>query len=472
MKKKLAVIGSGAGGLGAALIAQSQGVSTELFEAHAYPGGCASWFQRGKFTFDVGATTLSGIGKGRPLSEWVELTGAPLKVYEADPGIVFHLPRTKLYRYRDFDQWMKELERVFPHQDHRRIWQKFTNISEASWAFLPRLEGFPPRRFEDFKFILTWLKGLKLAPYLFISLETFFRLHSSSSPEFKRFVDALCMISAQNNASQVPALIGALAMTYPSETYSPKGGMKGLMQGWLDHFQSRGGSWRAKSKVSALVNSQNDWKISVNEQIESERFTHVVSNMTGWSLSQMLGEKSHLPTKAWSAFTIYAGVRVSTPIKEIYHLVMPEKDLQVPDYFCSFSHVDDSSRAPEGWQTVTISIHTNEDEWELHGEEYLEKKEEMKNIIWSHFRQTFPQVLEDKFLTAGTPQTFYRYTLRPGGRVGGLPHRWGFPLWLWPSHFKKEGLSQLGDTVFPGQGLVATITGSMQWWKRNKSKLV
>lgn len=469
-KKKLAIIGSGGGGLGAALLAQSQGVETELFEHHLYPGGCASWFQRGQFVFDVGATTLSGLGPNRPLTQWAQLTGAPVRVYDADPGIVFHFPHTKLYRYRESKAWMGELARVFPGLAHDKVWKKLNLLSELSWHFLPSLQGFPPRRLADLKHFLSWLKGLRLAPYLFLNLETFFRFHHQLTPDFKRFVDSLCMISAQNKASQVPALIGALAMTYPAETYAPVGGMKGLFSGWLNHFQVLGGMWRPKNKVTSLKTSDSRWAIGVNDQDTHRDYDHVVSNMTGWSLSKLLGEKSRLPTQAWSAFTLYAGVKSHTPIKEIYHLVLPESGL--PDYFCSFSHVDDASRAPEGWQTVTISIHTTEEEWQLKANEYEAKKEKIKNLIWDHFRKTFPEISEEKFLTAGTPQTFYRYTLRPGGRVGGLPHRWSYPLWLWPSHYKKRGLSQLGDTVFPGQGLVATITGSMQWWKRNKAKLV
>ncbi len=470
MNKKLAVIGSGGGGLGAALLSQSQGVQTELFESHIYPGGCASWFQRGQFVFDVGATTLSGLGHNRPLTDWASITGAPLKVYTADPGIVFHFPHDKLHRYRDFDKWMGELKRVFPHQEHKKIWKKFHQMSEASWSFLPALQGFPPRRWSDLKHALNWLRGIKLSPYLFISLETLFRLHSQSSPEFKRFIDALCMISAQNKASQVPALIGALAMTYPAETYAPQGGMKGLFSGWLEHFQKLGGQWNPKSRVTSLNSSMDRWSLGINNEEARENYDHVVSNMTGWSLSKLLKERSTLPTKAWSAFTLYAGIKSSQPIQEIYHLVLPEQSSGVPDYFCSFSHPEDSSRAPEGWQTVTLSIHTTEDEWELSGVGYAEKKEAYKALIWNHFRATFPQIIEDKFLTAGTPQTFFRYTLRPGGRVGGLPHRWSYPLWLWPSQFKRAGLSQLGDTVFPGQGLVATITGSMQWWREYKTR--
>ncbi len=288
--------------------------------------------------------------------------------------------------------------------------------------------------------------------------------------EFKRFIDALCMISAQNKSSQVPVLIGALAMTYPAETYAPRGGMKGLFSSWLDHFVALGGNWKPQQRVTALNQSINDWEIGINNELNRESYEHVVSNMTGWSLSQLLGERSTLPTQAWSAFTIYAGVKCTQPIQELYHLVLPEKSLGVPDYFCSFSHPEDSTRAPAGWQTLTLSIHTTEGEWDLEGEAYDQKKEYFKNLIWRHFRETFPQITEQKFLTAGTPRTFYHYTLRPGGRVGGLPHRWSYPLWLWPSQFKRVGLSQLGDTVFPGQGLVATITGAMQWWRRVKAK--
>lgn len=469
--KKLAVIGSGGGGLGAALLAQSSGIPTDLYEFHRYPGGCASWFQRGAFVFDVGATTLSGLGSNRPLTEWARLTGAPLEVIPADPGIVFHLPHAKLHRYRDFDAWIAELERVFPHQAHASVWRKLHELSEASWKFLPALHGFPPRRLSDLRFLPAWLKGVNLSPYLFYSLETFFQLHSQSTPEFKRLIDALCMISAQNRAAQVPALIGALAMTYPAETFAPKGGMKGLFSGWLARFESLGGQWKPNQRVTALTPSIEDWQIGLNNELSRESYRNVVSNMTGWSLSALLGEKTSLPSKAWGAFTLYAGVKPSEPISELYHLVLPEQGLGVPDYFCSFSHPDDSTRAPEGWQTVTISIHTTEDEWGLEGDEYEEKKEELKARIWEHFRQTFPQISAEKFLTSGSPKTFERYTLRPFGRVGGLPHSWSFPLWLWPSRYKRKGLSQLGDTVFPGQGLVATITGSLQWWREQRAKL-
>lgn len=468
MTKPLGIIGAGGAGMAAGLLAQSHGIQTTLFESHIYPGGCASWFERGPFVFDVGATTLSGIGIDRPLTRWSEITGAPLRVFDADPGIVFHFEDEKLVRYRDSEQWLSELHRVFPHINHRKFWNELNRVSLEAWKFLPNVSGFPPRRLVDLTQLGSWMKGIHLLPYLFTSLSSISHQLLGADEKFKRWMDALCMISAQNRAEQVPALIGALALTYPAETYAPVGGMKGLFVGWLNHFEHLGGVWKPKHQVKALTKAGLDWKIQTDKS--EEEFKHVISNLTGWNLSKLLKEKSHLPIEAWSAFTIYAAIKPQTMIQEIYHLVMADKKMGIPDYFVSFSHHEDLTRAPKDWQTVTISIHTHEEDWKISGEEYKAQKKELMDKIWGHFLKTFGPIEEVKFLTAGTPQTFMRYTGREGGRVGGLPHRWSHPLWMWPSQYKAQGLTQLGDTVFPGQGLVAVVTGALQWWEKFKSE--
>jgi len=105
-----------------------------------------------------------------------------------------------------------------------------------------------------------------------------------------------------------------------------------------------------------------------------------------------------------------------------------------------------------------------EDWWELSQDEYQVKKKARMEMIWQDVLKRFPQIKEVKFLTAGTPKTFFHYTRRSQGRVGGRPHKKSHPFWLWPSHFKNPNLSQVGDTVFPGQGLVAVVTSAMNWW--------
>src|SRR3546814_12145170 len=53
------IVGSGFGGLALGIRLQSAGVETVIVEARAKPGGRASSWEPGGFTFDAGATVIS-----------------------------------------------------------------------------------------------------------------------------------------------------------------------------------------------------------------------------------------------------------------------------------------------------------------------------------------------------------------------------------------------------------------------------
>jgi phytoene dehydrogenase-like protein len=447
--------------MASALLAQSHGVETTLFESHRTPGGSAGWFRRGAFSFDVGATTLSGIGEDRPLTRLCQMTGAPLLVWPADPGITFHLGSEKFSYRRDREFWLHELQRVFPDIAHRKFWDDIESLQKRAWKLLPSLHHFPPAKLSDLAEIPQWLKGTSLLPTIAMDLTTFRRMRQGTSQKFERWLNALCMISAQNRADEVPALIGSLALTYPAETYLPQGGMEGLFSGWLSHFEKRGGEFRSQTEISGIRVSDFCELSLVNGQ---ENFHQVVANLTSASLDTLLGISSSRSEEGWGAFTLYAAIRTDDdPIQESYHLIIPEEGID--DYFVSLSHPKDRLRAPLGWQTLTLSQHTVvEDWWMLSRDEYQAKKKERMEMIWQDVLKRFPNIKEVKFLTAGTPKTFFHYTRRLDGRVGGRPHKKSYPFWRWPSHYHSRNLSQVGDTVFPGQGLVAVVTSAMNWW--------
>jgi phytoene desaturase len=81
MGKRAAVIGSGFGGLAAAIRLQTAGVDTVLFEARDKPGGRAYVYQEGGFTFDAGPTVITAphcleelfSEAGRRLEDYVSL---------------------------------------------------------------------------------------------------------------------------------------------------------------------------------------------------------------------------------------------------------------------------------------------------------------------------------------------------------------------------------------------------------------
>jgi prolycopene isomerase len=63
---EVVVIGAGLGGLAAAAHLATRGVAVTVLEAHDRPGGYATTFDRGAFTFEVGLHLLDAVGPGQP----------------------------------------------------------------------------------------------------------------------------------------------------------------------------------------------------------------------------------------------------------------------------------------------------------------------------------------------------------------------------------------------------------------------
>ncbi|MEL0182491.1 MAG: phytoene desaturase [Candidatus Poseidoniales archaeon] len=76
--RRAAVIGSGFGGLGAAIRLQSAGIQTVLYEARDLPGGRAYVYEDEGFTFDAGPTVITA---PHTLTDLFELTGRHLEDY-------------------------------------------------------------------------------------------------------------------------------------------------------------------------------------------------------------------------------------------------------------------------------------------------------------------------------------------------------------------------------------------------------
>jgi phytoene dehydrogenase-like protein len=65
-ERDVVVIGAGLGGLAAAAHLATRGLAVTVVEAHEKPGGYATTFDRGAFTFEVGLHLLDAIGPGQP----------------------------------------------------------------------------------------------------------------------------------------------------------------------------------------------------------------------------------------------------------------------------------------------------------------------------------------------------------------------------------------------------------------------
>lgn len=116
MKKKIIVIGSGFGGLGAAIRLQAKGHEVEIFEKRDKPGGRAYVYEIDGFSFDGGPTVITAPfmfddifkAAGKKVSDYFELV--PLSPFYR---IFDHKKRT--FDYNDDEEFtLKEIDKINP----------------------------------------------------------------------------------------------------------------------------------------------------------------------------------------------------------------------------------------------------------------------------------------------------------------------------------------------------------------------
>lgn len=433
---KTLIVGAGAGGIASALLARMRGEEVTIFEAHSHIGGCASYFKRGPFVFDAGATTLSGMLPHKPLGILFDLLGEKPPYESVDPGMVIHLSTGEVITYhQDFEKWMTELSVHFPQLEHRKFWKKIHQIDQLGWELLGHLRKFPSFDPQDFFFIFKNPRFLKVLPYFFLSTDMALKFYNLDDPRYREMINGILLISAQSDAPHIPFLVGALSLAYPRETYIPQGGMKGLMDFFEDQFAKRGIVLKKKTKV--ISGDTCELTLQTGEKISGDRIIYNTLSPEGKEQG------------SWGAYTLYFATE--GPLANPYQQVHLNHHL-VKNYFVS------SSLKGE----VTISTHVAARDWmELDPEEYKRKKKLFEKIIMDDFLVRF-SVKEVKSLTAGTPSSFEHYTGRESGFVGGLPFLYGKNPWALANFTtKNKNVFQVGDTIFPGQGLVGVVAGAL-----------
>src|SRR5579871_1799056 len=145
----VAIVGGGMAGMATAARLQATGLTTLVLEAHGLPGGCAGYFTRQGFSFDVGATTLVGFGPDGVGQQFLDEIGcqpppADLLDYKA------WLPDRNVCLWRDSSQWAEErLERFGSTPNYRAFWVLLDTLSSTFWRATRRGATMPLRRITD-----------------------------------------------------------------------------------------------------------------------------------------------------------------------------------------------------------------------------------------------------------------------------------------------------------------------------------
>ncbi|PPS20148.1 hypothetical protein GOBAR_AA00418 [Gossypium barbadense] len=505
------VIGSGIGGLVAATQLAVKGAKVLVLEKYVIPGGSSGYYQRDGYTFDVGSSVMFGFsdkffmhldcgtvcwllymnrGNLNLITQALAAVGREMEVIPDPTTVHFHLPNNlSVQVHREYSEFINELISKFPHEKEGIL--KFYG---ECWKIFNALNSLQ-------------LKSLEEPIYLF---GQFFQKPLECL--------TLCFIVSTVNALRTPMINAGMVLCdrhFGGINY-PVGGVGGIAKSLAEGLIDQGSEILYKANVTNIIIDQGK-AVGVKISDGREFFAQTtISNATRWDTFGKLLKAENLPkeeenfqkvyVKAPSFLSIHMGVKagVLPPDTDCHHFVLElhgnrfdilpmstayylpqnagdiaRKYVKDPDLlsfidaeddwtrleepygsiFLSIPTVLDSSLAPKGRHILHIFTTSPLEDWAgLPPKDYEVKKELIADeIIGRLEKKLFPGLKSSiVFKEVGTPKTHRRYLARDMGTYGPMPRQ--IPKGLLGMPFNTTGISGLycvGDSCFPGQGVIA-----------------
>ena len=249
-----------------------------------------------------------------------------------------------------------------------------------------------------------------------------------------------------------------------------RGGIGKLAETLAAAVRSQGGQVLLRQRVTR-VSAGDGAKLVETSKGATFEADAVVFNLPPWDAAALLGEaaptrirKPELPVDGWGAFMVYVGLDGSILPADfpLHHQVLVRGPLgEGNSVFLSLSLPDDAARGPTGQRALTVSTHTDLRPWwvlfEHDREAYEARKAEYTERVLDAAQTAIPGLRSvARLVLPGTPVTFQRFTQRSRGWVGGFPQTSLFRAW---APRLGNGLWLVGDSIFPGQSVLATALG-------------
>lgn len=251
-RQKAAVVGSGFGGLAAAIRLQAMGFQTTVFEQRDKPGGRAYVYQDAGFTFDAGPTVITA---PHCIDELFQLAGRKREDY------VELLPVSPFYRLRwndgtEFDYVGNEAE----------LLDQIRKINPADVDGYKRFADYTRKVFQKGYVELGAKPFLKFSDMIRVAPDLMkVRADRSVYKTVSRFLKSEYLRQA---FSFHPLLVGGNPMETSSiytlihwierewGVFFPKGGTGALVRGLVKLFEDLGGQLRLESPVESITLTQ------------------------------------------------------------------------------------------------------------------------------------------------------------------------------------------------------------------------
>ncbi len=481
------VVGGGMAGMATAARLQARGLRTVVCESHSKIGGCAGYFRRRGFSFDVGATTLvdfepGGVGHDLLAEIGMDDDG---DLGEALPGYMAWLPDRTVTLHQDSTLWAAERLRAFGDTSrHRRFWALIDQLAAVFWRASRRGIRLPLQSLADMPHNIRSLgvENLPLARYLLWSMGD--ALRACGLRDDSALAGLLAMLiedTVHGRLDDAPLINCALGVTIRGAGLTrAQGGMRGFWQRFTDHYRAIGGEIRLNHRVEQIAGQFGQFRVQARRadgSLVMLRAKHVVcaipAGLTERIASPVVGSRIRRRIERDSrqlggAVVVFLGV----PDAEVegqaftHHQLLQDYDAPLGDgnnMFISVSAAGDRESAPPGQRAVMISTHCALEAWEnLSDADYEAQRCQIGERLVRYARRVYPCLGERAHVyEIGTPRTYAHFTGRPRGAVGGAHQtRWNSNQFALPHDIGVPGFWLVGDSTFPGLGTVACTLGS------------
>ncbi len=483
LSRKAAVIGSGFGGLGAAIRLQSAGIQTVLFEARDLPGGRAYVYNDDGFTFDAGPTVITA---PHTLTDLFELSGRKLEDYielmEVQPMYRLIWSDGDRFDYvRDEATMVKQIaERS---QSDAEGYQRFFEYAKEVFAKgYTELADRPFRKFSDMVAVSPSLIKLRADRSVYKTVAKYVK-----DDHLRQALSFHSLLVGGNpfQTSSIYTLIHYLEREWG--VYFPSGGTHALVRTLVKLFEELGGEIRLSTPVESInvVKRGKETKHHVNSKAaQNEEFDLVVSNADVhhtydkiYSSSKVANKRAKkLEKMDWSMslFVLYFGTDIAYD-DVAHHTILfgPRykglldeifKGNSLPDDFSLYLHVPtvtDKSLAPEGCSAAYVlapvpHLGRADVDWDSIAEEYGDRIIEALEVEMPDLRN---HIVTRRHIT---PKTFERELAAFKGSAFSVAPKLTQSAYFRPSNEDSgiPGLYLVGAGTHPGAGLPGVLNSA------------
>ena len=476
----IAVIGSGFGGLAAAIRLQTAGHQVTIFEKRDQPGGRAYVYREKGFTFDAGPTVITA---PETLRELFEISGRRLEDrVELMPVTPFYKlfweDGTKFDYSGDLERTCEQIRKLSPEDEKGYL--EFLDYSEAVYK-----EGYVKLAAEPF--LKVW-DMVKVAPQL-AKLRADRSVYSTVSryvrdPHLRQAFSFHSLLVGGNpfTTSSIYTLIHYLERN--GGVFFPRGGTGALVHGLVDLFKELGGKIVYNSEIDRIV-TQDGRVTGLELKGKTENFDAVVSNAdVVHTYTQLLQQEPLAKKKAksiaaqrqsMSLFLIYFGTNKTYPEIGHHNVIFGPRYQELlrdifdrgvlPNDFSLYLHAPtrtDKSLAPEGHENFYVlspvaHLGKLDIDWKTAGPKYAQA---ILDYLDEHYLPGLKKSLVVQKIF--TPLDFKNELNSPVGSAFSLE-----PILTQSAYFRThnrsdevEGLYFVGAGTHPGAGIPGVVSSA------------